>query len=174
LPSSLSAHTTVSIPVLDAFQRQLTPLNSTPTFARIERPLDASANATVHGGFNLADQARIMMANIQMTAQLAQLAAMSRGAAPALSAPAGEGPGFGATAAAATAAAAPAFFGGGGGAAAAAASPPASQNASTHGENHFLSHAHAQMMAATFAAAAAADGGRRVLYTGSHTTTSAW
>jgi hypothetical protein len=38
LPSSLSAHTTVSIPVLDAFQLLLTPFNSTPTFACMERP----------------------------------------------------------------------------------------------------------------------------------------
>ena len=38
LPASLCAHPTVSIPVLDAFQRQLTPFNSTPTFACIERP----------------------------------------------------------------------------------------------------------------------------------------
>ena len=39
LPSSLSAHTSVSIPThLDAFQLHLTPLNSTPIFARMERP----------------------------------------------------------------------------------------------------------------------------------------
>ena len=38
LPSSLSAHTSVSIPALDAFQLHLTPLNSTPIFARMERP----------------------------------------------------------------------------------------------------------------------------------------
>jgi hypothetical protein len=37
-PAPLDAHTTVSIPALDAFQRQLTPLNSTPTFACMERP----------------------------------------------------------------------------------------------------------------------------------------
>ena len=36
-PAILSAHPTVSIPDLDAFQRQLTPLNSTPTSLRIER-----------------------------------------------------------------------------------------------------------------------------------------
>ena len=34
----LSAHPSLSIPALDAFQRQLTPFNSTPTFARIKRP----------------------------------------------------------------------------------------------------------------------------------------
>ena len=38
LPSPLSAHTSLTIPARDAFQLQLTPLNSTPTFARIERP----------------------------------------------------------------------------------------------------------------------------------------
>jgi hypothetical protein len=37
LPSSLSAQPPLSVPAIDAFQRQLTPLNSTPTFARIER-----------------------------------------------------------------------------------------------------------------------------------------
>jgi hypothetical protein len=40
LPSFLSAHPSVSIPALGAFQLQLTPFNSTPTFARIERPSD--------------------------------------------------------------------------------------------------------------------------------------
>ena len=34
----LYAHATVSIPTLDAFELHLTPLNSTPTFARMERP----------------------------------------------------------------------------------------------------------------------------------------
>ena len=34
----LSAHPSRSIPDLDAFQLQLTPFNSTPTFARMERP----------------------------------------------------------------------------------------------------------------------------------------
>ena len=38
LPSSLFAHPSLSIPDLDAFELQLTPLNSTPTFARMERP----------------------------------------------------------------------------------------------------------------------------------------
>ena len=38
MPSSLSSHPSLSIPALGAFQLQLTPLNSTPTFARIERP----------------------------------------------------------------------------------------------------------------------------------------
>jgi hypothetical protein len=38
LPSSLSAHPTLSIPALDAFQLHLTPLNFTPTVARTERP----------------------------------------------------------------------------------------------------------------------------------------
>ena len=37
-PAHLSAHPSLSIPVLDAFQLQLTPFNSTPTFACIERP----------------------------------------------------------------------------------------------------------------------------------------
>ena len=38
-PSSLSVQgPSLSIPVLDAFQLQLTPFNSTPTFARMERP----------------------------------------------------------------------------------------------------------------------------------------
>jgi hypothetical protein len=34
----LSTHPSLSIPALDAFQLQLTPFNSTPTFARIKRP----------------------------------------------------------------------------------------------------------------------------------------
>ena len=34
MPSSLSAHISLSIPALDAFQLQLTPLNSTPTSLR--------------------------------------------------------------------------------------------------------------------------------------------
>ena len=39
MPSCLSAQgPSLSIPALDAFQLQLTPFNSTPTFARIERP----------------------------------------------------------------------------------------------------------------------------------------
>ena len=38
LAASLSAHPTLSIPALDPFQLQLTPFNSTPTFARMERP----------------------------------------------------------------------------------------------------------------------------------------
>ena len=38
LPGVLSAHPSLSIPVLDAFQLQLTPLNSTPTSLRMERP----------------------------------------------------------------------------------------------------------------------------------------
>ena len=38
LPACLCAHTSLSIPALDAFQLQLTPMNSTPTFARTERP----------------------------------------------------------------------------------------------------------------------------------------
>ena len=38
-PACLSAHTSLSIPAIDAFQLQLTPFNSTPTFARMERPL---------------------------------------------------------------------------------------------------------------------------------------
>ena len=42
LPSSLSAQgPSLSIPALGAFQLQLTPFNSTPTFARMERPSDA-------------------------------------------------------------------------------------------------------------------------------------
>jgi hypothetical protein len=43
LPSCLSAHPSLSIPALDAFQLQLTPFNSTPTFACIERPLEYDA-----------------------------------------------------------------------------------------------------------------------------------
>jgi hypothetical protein len=35
LPAHLSAHISLSIPALDAFQLHLTPFNSTPTFARI-------------------------------------------------------------------------------------------------------------------------------------------
>ena len=39
LPASLSSHPSVSIPThLDAFQLHLTPFNSTPLFARMERP----------------------------------------------------------------------------------------------------------------------------------------
>jgi COPII coat assembly protein SEC16 len=38
LPSSLSAHPSLSIPALEAYQLRLTPFNSTPTFARMERP----------------------------------------------------------------------------------------------------------------------------------------
>ena len=38
MPACLSAHPPLSIPAIDAFQLQLTPLNSTPTFACIERP----------------------------------------------------------------------------------------------------------------------------------------
>ncbi|EEH53805.1 uncharacterized protein MICPUCDRAFT_51535 [Micromonas pusilla CCMP1545] len=38
LPAYLSAHPPLSIPTLGAFQRHLTPLNSTPTFACMERP----------------------------------------------------------------------------------------------------------------------------------------
>ena len=43
--SSLSAQPSLSIPThLDAFQRQLTPFNSTPTFARMERPSARSSS----------------------------------------------------------------------------------------------------------------------------------
>ena len=38
IPACLSAHPSRSIPALGAFQLQLTPLNSTPTFACMERP----------------------------------------------------------------------------------------------------------------------------------------
>ena len=37
-PSHLSAHPSLSISAHDAFQLQLTPFNSTPTFACMERP----------------------------------------------------------------------------------------------------------------------------------------
>ena len=37
-PAHLSTHPSVSIPALGAFQLRLTPFNSTPTFACIERP----------------------------------------------------------------------------------------------------------------------------------------
>ena len=37
-PACLSAHSSVSIPALGAFQLHLTPFNSTPTFACMERP----------------------------------------------------------------------------------------------------------------------------------------
>jgi phenylpropionate dioxygenase-like ring-hydroxylating dioxygenase large terminal subunit len=60
-PACLSAQgPSLSIPVLDAFQRQLTPFNSTPTFARIERPRvrdrddrlgDAALYAFIHPNF---------------------------------------------------------------------------------------------------------------------------
>ena len=43
LPAHLSAHPSLSIPALDAFQLQLTPFNSTPTFACMERPSGSSA-----------------------------------------------------------------------------------------------------------------------------------
>jgi hypothetical protein len=36
LPAHLSAHTSLSIPALGAFQLRLTPFNSTPTFARLQ------------------------------------------------------------------------------------------------------------------------------------------
>ena len=42
MPSSLHAQPSLSIPALDAFQLQLTPFNSTPTFACMERPLDGA------------------------------------------------------------------------------------------------------------------------------------
>jgi WD40 repeat protein len=42
--SSLSAQPSLSIPALGAFQRQLTPFNSTPTFARTEVPSARSSS----------------------------------------------------------------------------------------------------------------------------------
>ena len=42
MPACLSAHPSLSIPALGAFQLHLTPFNSTPTFACIERPLSAA------------------------------------------------------------------------------------------------------------------------------------
>jgi hypothetical protein len=46
LPSSLSAHPSLSIPALDAIRLQLTPMNSTPTSLCMERPSASSARFT--------------------------------------------------------------------------------------------------------------------------------